>query len=93
MEALAITFTPITHDACRRFVVAHCGHQSSWVCSIDCHVSINFQPFLPDLISMTSNEMPATSGYITVSYTASTKFTVSDFHTVYCTRQIAVWSH
>ena len=24
--------------------MAHCGHQSSWVSSVDCHVSITFQP-------------------------------------------------
>jgi len=31
-------------------MVAHFWHQSSWVYSIDCHVSIHFQPFLSDLI-------------------------------------------
>jgi len=40
---------------------------------------------------MTSSVMPATSGYINVSYVshiASTKFLVSDLHMLYCMCQI-----
>ena len=122
----------------QQFVVAHFWHHSSWVCSVDCHVSITLQSFLPGLVwssldlssaclipspinafLLPSHHVPfstspncfvgyklypydvkcitpATSGYVNVSYIrsiASTKFTVSDFHTLYCMHQITVWNH
>jgi len=47
---------------------------------------------------MMSGVIPATSGYVNVSYVryiASTKFAVSEFRTLYCMGQIlfTVWDH
>ena len=43
-------------NSCRKFVVAHCQHQTSLAYSVDSHMNITFQSFIPGLVCCLSSE-------------------------------------